>query len=524
MTRRVPDWLDERSGYRTGLRHLLDESLPPGTGWWFTLGSVLLFLLTVQLATGAFLTLYYAPTPDHAYASVRFITEDVTLGWLVRGLHYFGASFIVVFAGVHLLRVVAFGSYKRPRELTWLSGVAMLLVILAFALTGYLLPWDQRAYWATVVTINIARSAPLAGELAASILRGGAEIGALTLSRWYAVHVVLLPGVLVLLVTGHLFLMRRHGISGPIAERPGPRPLFYPEQAARDLVVILGAAAVLLALAWRGVPPLERMADPTDASYVPRPEWYFLSLFQLLKYFPGPLEPLAAHVVPALAVLALVLLPWLDRGAARDPRRRPIVMGGVGVGVLAVAVLTALGWRDRPPARDPGLLTPREIAGQVWLEAAGCATCHGNGSVAGELGRAPLSRPPFWLAAHVADPEVIAPGVREAPVVNEREIEAIVAWVRRLADGDPIPEPPARDRPGALVFARFCVGCHTIDGDGGDDGPNLSRVGATREREWLRRWITNPRDVDPDANMPAFGRQLSAEQIDTIAAYLASRR
>lgn len=524
--RRALDWLHHRSGFRTGIEKMLDEPLPPGTGWPFTLGSVLLFLVMVQLLTGGVLTLYYAPTPDHAYDSVRYITNEVRLGWIVRGLHHFGASFLVVFAGLHLLRVVVFGSFKAPRELTWLSGLALLGLVMAFALTGYLLPWDQRAYWATTVTINIAASAPVAGELVATMMRGGAEIGALTLSRWYAAHVVLLPGVLLLLIVAHVFLMRRHGISGPIRERKGGRPRFYPDQAAKDLVVISLVAAALVTLVLAGMPSLERVADPTDANYIPRPEWYFLGLFQLLKYFPGRLELVASLVIPGATFLVLALLPWIDRGPHREPRKRPVIMSGVVAGVVALVVLTTLGWRDRPANAGTvrGEWTLRETAGQVWVGQANCARCHVDEGVADPLGANPVSRPPDWLVSHVADPEVIAPGVRPAAEVNERDVAAMVAYVRRLNEGNP-PPAPARDvvLP-AQIFARHCIGCHTIDGDGGTDGPNLSHVGLERDRGWLRRWIARPENVDPDAEMPPFDRKLKPEELDAIAAFLARRR
>src|SRR5437868_10615483 len=186
----VSGWVDDRTGYRAGLRRLLDEPVPGDVNWWFTLGSVLLFLLTIQIVTGAALTMYYVPTPTHAYDSIRFITTQLTFGRVLRGLHFFGASFIVVFAVLHLLRVLFFGAYKTPREVTWMTGIVLLLIVLGFGLTGYLLPWDQRSYWATVVTINIARSTPIVGEWVAGIMRGGPAIGALTLSRWYAAHVI----------------------------------------------------------------------------------------------------------------------------------------------------------------------------------------------------------------------------------------------------------------------------------------------------------------------------------------------
>ena len=219
--RRFADWLDSRTGFRAGRSHLLDERLPAGTGWWFVTGSILLFLLGVQLISGVVLTMYYVPSPEHAYDSVRYITDQLPLGRIVRGLHFFGASFIVIAAVIHMLRVVLFGSYKKPREVTWMTGVVLLLLILGFALTGYLLPWDQKAYWATTVTINIARSTPFFGEQVANVMRGGGDLGALTLLRWYSAHVFLLPAALIGFVVAHVYLMRRHGISGPLKTVPG---------------------------------------------------------------------------------------------------------------------------------------------------------------------------------------------------------------------------------------------------------------------------------------------------------------
>lgn len=523
--RRVLDWLHARTGYRHGLSAALDEPLPSGTGWLFTLGSVLLFLLVVQILSGAVLALYYAPTPDHAHDSVRFITEAVPLGWLVRGLHYFGASALVIVAVLHLLRVVALGSYKAPRELTWVSGVVMFLLILAFALTGYLLPWDQRAYWATVVTINIAKLTPLAGEQMAALLSGGAEIGALTLTRWYGLHVLFLPGALVLLVVGHLYLMRRHGISGPVRTRPGPPHPFYPAHAVRDVTVIAVVAVVLVVLAARGMPALEPIADPSDATYVPRPEWYFLPLFELLKYFPGRWELVGAIVLPGAAVTVLLLLPWLDRHPERDPRRRPIVMGATLLALISVATLTTLGLRDLPAGNRNAGWAPRVLAGAAWAADANCARCHNDAGIADELPVQPMVRGRDWLAGHVNDPEVIAPGLRPPPSErHEQQVRAIVAYVQRLREGSLPQQPDASTVRAAQVFARYCVVCHTIDGDGGADGPELSRIGQKHERDWLRRWIEDPTAVREDADMPAFGGKLTPEELDSIASYLALRR
>ena len=342
------DWLDARTGFRALVKHLLDEPIPRGVGWWFVTGSIVLFLLGVQFATGVLLAIFYSPSPESAYDSVRFIMERVTFGRILRGLHFFGASFIVIAAVVHMLRVVAFGSYKKPRELNWVVGVLLFLIILGFALTGYLLPWDQKAYWATTVTLNIARSVPLAGDFLNGILKGGTDLGALTLLRWYAAHVFLLPACLIGFTVAHLYLMRRQGISGPITPVPGPPTPFYPYHALKDTIAVAVVFALLLTMATVFDAPLDAVANPTDAAYVPRPEWYFMSLFELLKYFPGPFEPVATVVIPGLVIALLLLLPFLDRRPEREPARRPLVVGGFVVVLTGITLLTVLGFRSTP--------------------------------------------------------------------------------------------------------------------------------------------------------------------------------
>ncbi|HKC57208.1 MAG TPA: photosynthetic reaction center cytochrome c subunit family protein [Vicinamibacterales bacterium] len=344
------DWLDNRTGFRALSKHLLDEPLPSGVGWWFVTGSIVLFLLSVQLLTGVLLAVFYSPSPDHAYDSVRFIMERVTFGRVLRGLHFFGASFIVIAAVVHMLRVVAFGSYKKPRELNWVVGVLLLLIILAFALTGYLLPWDQKAYWATTVTLNIARSVPLAGNFVSGLLKGGTDLGALTLMRWYAAHVFLLPACLIVFTVAHIYLMRRHGISGPVKAVPGPMHPFYPYQAIRDTIAIAVVFGLLLTMAVAFNAPLDALADPTDATYVPRPEWYFMSLFELLKHFPGPLEPVATVIIPGLVLTLLFLLPFLDRRPDREPGKRLIVIASFVFVFAIIGALTYQGFHSTPPA------------------------------------------------------------------------------------------------------------------------------------------------------------------------------
>jgi Cytochrome b(N-terminal)/b6/petB/Cytochrome b(C-terminal)/b6/petD/Photosynthetic reaction centre cytochrome C subunit len=267
-----------------------------------------------------------------------------------------------------MLRVVALGSYKKPRELNWIVGVVLLLVILAFALTGYLLPWDQKAYWATTVTINIAGSVPLVGSFLSGVLTGGSDLGALTLMRWYAVHVFLLPACLIVFTIAHLYLMRRQGISGPIKAVPGPSLPFYPYHALKDTIAIAVVFAALLTVSIVFNAPLDAVADPTDAGYVPRPEWYFMSLFELLKYFPGRFEPVATVVIPGVVITLLLLLPFLDRRPDREPSKRPIVIGTFTFVFVGITLLTILGFQSTPP---PSSQTPQTVALQGTTAGAG---------------------------------------------------------------------------------------------------------------------------------------------------------
>lgn len=532
---RALDWLDDRTGYRAARRHLLDEPLPKGTGWAFTTGSVLLYLLALQLLTGIVLAMYYVPAPALAYDSVRYITDDLAYGFVVRGLHFWGASFIVVAAVVHMLRVFLYGSYKAPRELTWLTGLVMLLVILGFALSGYLLPWDQKAYWATTVTINIARSVPLVGEYVADVMRGGPVLGALTLGRWYAAHVFLLPASLLLFVVAHLALMRRHGISGPLRRQDGSPAPFYPWHAIKDTVVVAAVFALLLTVAVKLPAHLDEIANPADASYVPRPEWYFLALFQLLKYFPGPFEPVATIIIPGLALAFLVALPFLDRGAERRPfarTRRPITLA---MTLLAAAVvsLTLIGFGDtveRPNLNDWG---PRAIAGHdiAMSERSVCAKCHVTGGPAPELALIRVTKDDEWLLSHMADPVAIAPGVRTeddpapAPLLTRLQAQSVAAYLRRIRGGAKPPDNiPAEDRRAAATFAAICISCHTIAGEGGSSGPDLSTIGRRRDATSIAQVIADPTGEFPETSMPRFRDRLTSEQINSLARYLAQRR
>ena len=212
MTAKLGNWLDERFGWR-GVWAAIFLRKIPHVNWFYTLGSATLFVAVLQIVTGILLTMYYVPTPDHAYDSVMYITTQLPAGWFIRGLHHWGASALVVLTALHMLRVFFAGSYKYPREITWLTGVGLLLIAVGFGFTGYLLPWDQKAYWATTVGTQIAGVAPGLGPLILRVMRGGEDLSALTLARFFGAHVWVLPAALLLLIGIHMYLVIRIGIT-----------------------------------------------------------------------------------------------------------------------------------------------------------------------------------------------------------------------------------------------------------------------------------------------------------------------
>ncbi len=212
MTTRFGNWLDERLSWRQVWSAIFLRKIPK-VNWLYTLGSASLFVAITQIVTGILLTIYYVPTPDHAYDSVQYITTQLPAGWFIRGLHHWGASAMVILVILHMLRVIFYGAYKFPREVTWFTGVFLLLVVIGFGFTGYLLPWDQKAYWATTVGTRIAGTPPVIGQWVLLIMRGGDELSAVTLARFFGVHVWVLPAALLTLLAIHMYLIVRIGIS-----------------------------------------------------------------------------------------------------------------------------------------------------------------------------------------------------------------------------------------------------------------------------------------------------------------------
>src|SRR6202161_2012996 len=300
-------WLNRRTGLDDLLRSALDEPIPGGARLAYIFGSGLLFIFISQVITGVFLALYYVPSADHAHTTVAYITKALPAGSFLRSLHAYGASAMVVVLFLHLSQTYIYGSYKGRRELLWLSGCVLFGLVLAMAFTGYLLPWDQRAYFATAVGTNAVSEVPLMGESLKRLMRGGTEMGTLTISRFFVAHVFFVPACIFALVASHIFLFRKAGAAGPVSEDPyHPKQkveLFYPRQVLMDLsltaLLIIGLALLCFFVPMQLGPP----ANPADAQYVPRPEWYYLPIFQWLKYWHGSVAIIGVLLIPTLLAL-----------------------------------------------------------------------------------------------------------------------------------------------------------------------------------------------------------------------------
>jgi ubiquinol-cytochrome c reductase cytochrome b subunit len=459
-------WLDERLDLVRAKRELLDREVPDRLTWWHTLGSATLTVFVVQVITGTVLATYYSASPDHAYDSIQFVTREVASGSLLRGIHHWGASAMVVLILAHMIRVFSVGAYKYPREINWLLGVGLFIIVMGFSFTGYLLPWDQKAYWATAVGTNIAGTTPLVGSALVALLRGGSELGTATLARFYAFHVLWLPLSLTIFVALHITVVVRQGIAArprdleagaPKTTRDPAYPSYYrtayaaskrggvrfwPDILGKDAIVSAATVLVLVLFAVAFGSPLEAPADPTDTSYIPRPEWYFLPIYQLLKLVPGSLEAAVAVGVPTILFLVLVGLPFFDRGSTRNLLHRPLAL--VGLAVL-------LG---------------------------------GAGLLIGAAGRAPAAT---------------------------SEGGATLTSVQRAGR--------------ALYQSQQCGGCHRIAGQGGEEGPDLTSVASRHSVGWLHSFVESPSRFHEESRMPAYGPPaLSHQEIEELAQYLATLR
>jgi ubiquinol-cytochrome c reductase cytochrome b subunit len=460
LLKRIYRWLDEQLGISDAILPIIRHPVPRDVNWWYVFGSATLAAFLVQVVTGVALAFTYVPAPNDAYSSLQFVTQRALMGNVVRGIHYFGSTAMVILIGIHAIQVFLMGAHKYPRQFNWLSGVFLLALTLGMAFTGQLLRWDQDGYWTVAVLASMVDRVPFVGTWLVQLAVAGQTIGGATLTRFYATHVFVIPAMIFALIGVHLYLVVRHGIS----ELPRPGVLvdpstyrqryhellksgvpFWPDAAWKDVVFALAVGAIVVAFATLvGAPALGRPADPTIIQADPRPDWYFIWLFALLALSPPGLENLLILGFPVLLGVVLLLVPFLGATGERHPSRRPWAVGAVFLIVLTLSVLIKLGF-EAPwsPDTNPGPL----------------------------------------------------------PVAVTQNLTGPAAQ-------------------GAEVFqTKGCVDCHQIAGVGGRRGPDLTYVGDRLDANLLTIRIING-----GGNMPAFGGNITSDQLSAVVAFLQQRR
>ena len=457
------DFLDDRLGIMTVLEATALHKVPKSSGRWsYVFGSATLTCLTIQVVTGVALALLYQPSSETAYESLQWISNSAPLGAWLRGLHYFGASGMVVMMVCHMIRVYLMAAYKYPREMSWITGVVLLGLTVSMAFTGQLLRWDDVGVWSTYVAAEQMGRIPVVGKLVAYLLIGGETVGGHTLSRFFAYHVFLLPGLLFAIVGVHLYLVLRHGISEPpvVGEKVDPETYrekyeklikktgvpFFPDAAWRDVVFALLVVLVLSGLALMvGAPQLGGPPDPTRIDVTPGPDWYLVWVFALYALMPPGIEDYVIVGGPLVGVVVLLAIPFLAPRGERHVLRRPWAAIGVALSVGIVAALTVVGFK------------------------------------------APWS-----------------------PNFNAEPLPVAVL-------GESFSHDQARGLD--LFNTKGCLYCHDIGGYGGHRGPNLTEVNERLDRDELIVRIVNGGKF-----MPAYGGSLSKEEIEQLASFLLTKK
>ncbi len=562
------NWIEQRTGAKKLLHEALFENVPGGARWRYVWGSTLVFCFTVQVITGLFLWVAYSPGSQTAWESVYFIQHQMTGGWFLRGIHHFTAQAMTVLLLLHLLQVVIDGAYKAPREINYWTGVLLLVLVLALSLTGYLLPWDQKGFWASKVATNIAAITPVIGPALQQIVVGGSDYGHHTLTRFFALHAGIIPGLIIAFIGLHVYLFRKHGLTAKEPRRKRDEP-FWPRQVMCDAVACLAVLAVVLVLVIRGHgAPLGAPADPSEQFSAARPEWYFLFLFQFLKYFPGGTEVWGAIVIPTVLLLMVAALPLLGRWnfghrfnlgflgamlagvalltwlAVSEDGRKPEYVAAVKAADFEAERVLALAQAPSgiPTAGAVTLLRSDPLVQGPKLFVRNCASCHrydGNDSMGGQpkdkqtasdlkgfasrewlaglLDPAKVDTANYFGASKHKDGEMVKWVKKNVPTFAAGDKEQLRQALVALSAGAGLKaqkEIDARDAgiitAGAKILPGHdvgCIECHTIMGqsDGGE-GPDLTGFGS---RQWLTAFISNPKHESfygaHNDRMPAFG-------------------
>lgn len=470
---RALNWFDHRTGAKSLASKVLDEPIPGGARWAYVFGSGLLFIFLLQVVTGIALALYYTPTAETAHTSVAYITKQVAGGAFLRSLHSYGSSAMIIVLALHFLQTFIYGSFKGKRELLWMTGALLSFLVLGMGFTGYLLPWDQKAYFATAVGTNVAGQVPLIGTFLTRFLRGGDTIGTLTLSRFYVGHVFLIPGIIFAFVGSHIFLFRKAGPAGPVSEDPvAPKMAtepFYPRQVLFDMAFALVIVAGLAAISYLRPVTLGPIANPGDSHFLPRPEWYYLPMFEWLKFWEGPAVIIGVLVIPGLVAMAMFLMPFLDRRLERRIWRRPIP-------ALAISIV---------------------VAGMVYLGVRSQLD-DGEGATANQLSRqhdeemafnaAPFE--PYTKAAAASTNETVSVKITD-PIVSKGK---------------------------ALFVDRGCNACHGDDGAGTPLAPSLLGVMKKIPQDRLIALLHNPSARMKAGGMPNV--EATPDEMTALLAYL----
>jgi len=460
ILKRAAAWIDDRLGVSAALGPVMRHLAPRDARWWYVFGSATMCAFMIQVVTGVALAFAYIPSTTDAYPTLQFITHNAPFGHFLRGLHYFGASAMVLMAGLHMAQVFLFGSYKFPREMNWMTGVLLLGFTLLMGFTGQLLRWDQTAVWSVVIAAEQVGRIPLIGDWVARFTLGGDTVGGATLNRFFAIHVFIVPGLMFAFIGLHVLLVLRHGIAEPprAGEPVDPKTYrdnyqallkksgkpFWPDAAWRDVVfaVAMTAAIVLLAL-WFGPPVLGKPPDPSIVAADPRPDWYLLWYFAVLALLPPGTEKVFMIFGPLIAAVLLIGLPFFAPSGERSPRRRPWAVAGI---LLTVTGIAALWWEGEKSPWSPNF-DPEPLTAQII-------------------------------------------GASRGPVFS-----------------------------GARLFQeKSCLNCHLIQDRGGRRGPDLTFVADRLSRDDLVIRIVNG-----GVNMPAFGATLKPGEIDDLVAFLESR-
>jgi quinol-cytochrome oxidoreductase complex cytochrome b subunit len=314
--------------------------------WSRFFGALLLVLLILLFLSGAFLSLNYSPIPGAAYDSVDYVLFNLPFGAVVKGIHHYAWNLVLIVMGLHLMRAFVLGAYKAPRQLVWVSGVLIMLIVPLLIITGDLLPWDQKGYWSTQVRLSIIRSVPVFGDLFVRLLQGGTLTGIVALTRFYILHILFLPGILLFLLAVHFHLIAHRGLSEPLSDSSSSRLKipFLPDMVNRWLVLFLLVTIILGFISWYWPPPLGDPADPTDSTYVPKPEWWVLFLNQLVAIFKGPLTVIGSAVIPGLLAGLLIALPFLDRSSERNIPKRKLLIVIAGIIIVSMLILSVMGY------------------------------------------------------------------------------------------------------------------------------------------------------------------------------------